>query len=62
MLLSTMTGCVYKENYWTQLLCQVLQTLGKANKTLDKPFAECDSQQRSLGELYIGNVFFAEYF
>jgi hypothetical protein len=57
-----MTGCVYKENYWTQLLCQVLQTLGKANKTLDKPFAECDSQQRSLGELYIGNVFFAEYF
>jgi hypothetical protein len=25
-------------------------------------FAECDTRQRKLGELYIGNGFFAEYF
>jgi hypothetical protein len=44
----------------THLLCQVLQALGKAYKTLGKGFVEY-SQQRSLGELYIGNDFFVEY-
>jgi hypothetical protein len=37
-------------------------SLDKAWKTLDKVFAECDSRQRSLSELYIGNSFFDEYF
>jgi hypothetical protein len=31
-------------------------------ETLDKLFAEWDSRQKSLGELYIGSGFFAEYF
>lgn len=30
----------------------------KAKKTLGKGFAECDSRQKGLGELYIGNCFF----
>jgi hypothetical protein len=33
----------------------VLQALGKH-------FAQCDTQKRELGEQYIGNSFFAEYF
>jgi hypothetical protein len=40
----------------------VTEALGKAWKTLDEGFAECDTRQRELGELYIGNDFFAEYF
>jgi hypothetical protein len=39
----------------TQLFCRVFQALGKL-------FAECNSWQIGLGELYIGNGFFAEYF
>jgi hypothetical protein len=42
-------------HYWNNLLCRDWKTLGKL-------FAECDSRQRSLDELYIGNGFFAEYF
>jgi hypothetical protein len=49
-------------HYRTQLLCRVSQTLGKARKTLGKDFAECNTRQRMLGELYIGNDLFAEYF
>jgi hypothetical protein len=49
-------------HYRTQLLCPVLQALSKAWKTLDELFAECDSQQRSLGKLYIDNGLFVEYF
>jgi hypothetical protein len=30
--------------------------------TLGKHFAECNTRQRTLGELYIGNGLFAEYF
>jgi hypothetical protein len=30
--------------------------------TLDKGFAECNTRQRTLGELYIGSGLFAEYF
>jgi hypothetical protein len=41
---------------------QVSKTLDKAWKTLDEGFAECNTRQRKLGELYIGNGFFAEYF
>jgi hypothetical protein len=33
-----------------------------ACKALGELFAECDSRQMSLGELYIGNGFFFEYF
>jgi hypothetical protein len=44
-------------DYQTQLLCRVLQVLGKAHKTLGKLFAQCDSRQRCLGELYIGSGF-----
>jgi hypothetical protein len=39
-----------------------LQALDKAHKTLGKVFAECDSHQRGLGELYIANSSFVEYF
>ena len=49
-------------HYRTQLLCRVSQTLGKGYFTLGKGFAECNTRQRTLGELYIGNSFFAEYF
>jgi hypothetical protein len=42
-------------HYRTQLLCRVSQTLGKG-------FAECNTWQRTLGELYISNSLFAEYF
>jgi hypothetical protein len=38
------------------------QALGKGRKTLCELFAECDSRQRSLSELYIGNNFFVECF
>lgn len=38
------------------------RALGKASTTLDKLFAECDTQQKGLNnELYINNCFFAEY-
>jgi hypothetical protein len=40
----------------------LLQALGKAHKTLSKLFAECDSRQKGLSELYISNNFFVEYF
>jgi hypothetical protein len=40
----------------------VSQTLGKDYFTLGKGFAECKTRQRTLGELYIGNSLFAEYF
>jgi hypothetical protein len=49
-------------HYQNQLLYRVSEALGKAWKTLGKDFAECDTRQRKLGELYIGNNFFAEYF
>jgi hypothetical protein len=42
-------------HYRNQLLCHVSQTHGKG-------FAECNTRQRTLGELYIGNRLFAEYF
>jgi hypothetical protein len=31
-------------------------------KTIGECFAECDTRQKKLGELYIGNDFFVEYF
>jgi hypothetical protein len=40
----------------------VSEALGKAYKTLGEGFAECDTRQRKLDELYIGNDFFVEYF
>jgi hypothetical protein len=49
-------------HYRKQLLCRVSEALGKDWKALGKGFAECDTWQRKLGELYIGNNFFAEYF
>jgi hypothetical protein len=48
--------------YRKQLLCRVSEALDKAWKTLSKSFVECDTRQRRLGELYIVNGFFAEYF
>jgi hypothetical protein len=30
--------------------------------TLDEGFVDCDTRQKRLGELYIGNGFFVEYF
>jgi hypothetical protein len=49
-------------HYQTHLLCRVSQALGKGYFTLDKGFAECNTRQRTLGELYIGSGLFAEYF
>jgi hypothetical protein len=49
-------------HYRTQFLCRVSQTLGKGYFTLGKAFAECNTRQRTLGELYIGNSLFVEYF
>src|SRR5688500_7096744 len=49
-------------HYRNQLLCRVSHTLGKGYSTLGKGFAECNTPQRTLGELYIGNILFAEYF
>jgi hypothetical protein len=40
----------------------VSETHGKDYFTLGKAFAECNTRQRTLGELYIGNSLFAEYF
>jgi hypothetical protein len=40
----------------------VSQTHGKGSFTLGKAFAECNTRQRTLGELYIGSGLFAEYF
>jgi hypothetical protein len=34
----------------------------KPEKTLGEVFAECGTRQRELGEQYIDNRFFAEYF
>jgi hypothetical protein len=48
-------------HYRKQFNCQVSEALGKAWKTLDEGFAECDTRQRSLSEPYIDNDFFAEY-
>jgi hypothetical protein len=39
-----------------------LSSADKVQKALDKLFDECDSRQRSLGELYIRSSFFVEYF
>jgi hypothetical protein len=49
-------------HYQKQFLCRVSQALGKIWKTLNEGFAECDTRQRKLDELYISNGFFAEYF
>jgi hypothetical protein len=50
------------KHYRNQLFCRVSKTLGKACKTLDECFVECDTHQIKIGKLYIGNGFFAEYF
>jgi hypothetical protein len=42
------------------MLCRVPQALGKASKILGKLFVECDTRQRGLGKLYVGNDFFVE--
>jgi hypothetical protein len=49
-------------HYRKQLLCRVSEALGKAWKTLGEVFAECDTRQRKLGELYIDNGYIDEYF
>jgi hypothetical protein len=49
-------------HYRNQLLCRVSETHGKGYFTFGKGFAECYTRQRTLGELYIGNSLFAEYF
>jgi hypothetical protein len=49
-------------HYRTQLLCRVSKAHDKVKKILGEVFIECDTRQKSLGELYIVNGFFAEYF
>jgi hypothetical protein len=46
-------------HYRNQLLCRVSEASDKAWKTFSEG---SDTRQRKLGELYIGNGFFAEYF
>jgi hypothetical protein len=46
-------------HYQNRRLCRVPEALGKALKTLGKPFAEC---QRGLDIQCIGKAVFAEYF
>jgi hypothetical protein len=41
------------KHYQTQLLCRVSEAFGKAWKTLGEVFAECDTRQKNMGELYI---------
>jgi hypothetical protein len=45
----------------TLLGIEKLHLYNKAWKTLGERFAECDSRQRSLGKLYIGNDFYVKY-
>jgi hypothetical protein len=45
-----------RRQYRTQLFCRVLETIGKAQKTLGKIFVEYDSLQRGLVDR---NDFFA---
>jgi hypothetical protein len=52
----------YIDHYRNQRLCRVSRTHGKGYYTLGEAFAECHTRQRTLGELYIGNNLFAEYF
>jgi 5-formaminoimidazole-4-carboxamide-1-beta-D-ribofuranosyl 5'-monophosphate synthetase len=40
----------------------VSEALDKARKTLSEGFAECDTRQREIDELYIDNNFSADYF
>ena len=47
-------------HYWISLVCRVLQTLGKALKTPSKGFAECSTQQTTLGYCLLDNGVFAE--
>jgi hypothetical protein len=49
----------HEDNRQGLTLCRVSLP---AWKTLGEVFVECDTRQRELGELYIGNSFFAEYF
>jgi hypothetical protein len=49
-------------HYRNQLLCRVSETHSKGYFTLSKAFAECNTRQRTIDELYIGNSLFAEYF
>jgi hypothetical protein len=48
--------------YWSQLFCRVYEALGNVYKALDEVFAECDTWQKSLGEMYIDNGFFVKFF
>jgi hypothetical protein len=49
-------------HYRKQAVYRVSDALGKVCKTLGEGFVEYDTRQRELGELYIGNNLFAEYF
>jgi hypothetical protein len=55
-------GAAAAQHYRNQFLCRVSQTLGNGYFTLGKGFAECNTRQITLGELYIGSGLFAEYF
>jgi hypothetical protein len=54
--------CASLRTYRTQLLRRLSKSFDKVCKILSKIFIECDTRQRILVELYIGNDFFAEYF
>ena len=50
------------QHYRKQWLCRVPQALGKAHKTLDKGFAECNTRQTAHGIYSAGKHLFAECF
>jgi len=47
-------------HYWNRALCLVFKTLGKRQKTLGKPFAECHTRQSRDGKKNDGKASFAE--
>jgi hypothetical protein len=52
---------IFDLNGATSLHLVITSTIGN-NFFAGECFTECDTQQRKLGELYIGNDFFVEYF
>jgi hypothetical protein len=59
-VLFTLPFCFW--HYQKRARWRVPEALGKALKTLDKGFAECDTRQRRLDKQCIDKAFFAEYF
>jgi hypothetical protein len=53
----TLTVPSYYHQYRNQFIYRVFEALDKSWKTLVEDFTKCDTRQRKLGKLYIGNGF-----